>query len=184
MIRRGAIVVPPNRITKSRTSGANVGVAVVTIDAPRLQDAVHVSFVAGTPNVIHDFVVALLLQGLANTAGDVIEHFIPLYPRPSPFSPSPFAFQRIKNAIGIGNLIDRRRPFRAVAPTASGMIGIALELAHLQRRLVDITQQPAARFAIETRRRHHHVMFGFSPRPAFGFLLYPVVPFLWRRVAG
>ena len=97
---------------------------------------------------------------------------------------APTAFHRIKNAIRIVNLIDRRRPLGAQPPAAGGMHWVALKLRDLPGFFVDIGQQPASRFAVETNRGNQRVMFLDPPRPSLGIVLNPVVPLLHRRSRG
>src|SRR5437762_2921710 len=72
--------------------------------------------------------------------------------RPFPFSTAADALQWIEDPVGIVDLIDRRRTLGAVAPAASGMEGIALELADGERVLLHPAQKSAGRLAIETDR--------------------------------
>ena len=72
----------------------------------------------------------------------------------------------------------RRRALRAVAPARAGVLGVALELAYLQRVAVDVGQQPARRLAVEARRRHEHRAALHAPRPRARVELHPVVPAL------
>src|SRR5260221_5217527 len=77
MVRREMIVPLPQVVSKPGRRRANVGMAIVTIDAPRLQHAIHVSIRARTPNVIHHLIAALLDQRLADASSDVVEHSVP-----------------------------------------------------------------------------------------------------------
>src|SRR5688572_16967954 len=64
------------------------------------------------------------------------------------------------------------------------MIRISLELPYLQGLFVDITEQPATRFAVEARRRDDHVVLLFTPLTALGLVLSPVVPLVRWRIVG
>src|SRR4030095_15589400 len=96
----------------------------------------------------------------------------------------PCPCERIQNSIRVVDLIDRRRPFRAVPSAASGMIRIALELPDLHRLLIDVTEQPATRLAVEARRRDDHVVLLFASLSALRLVLPPLVPLLLRRVTS
>ena len=68
-----------------------------------------------------------------------------------PFSCAAFsgAFEWIKNAIGIGYLIECGRTFGAVAPARAGMFGIAFKLLNFASDLVDVSEQAARGLAVE-----------------------------------
>src|SRR6266567_9137958 len=82
------------------------------------------------------------------------------------------------------NLVDRGRPFGAKSPAARRMHGIAFELRDLPGFLVDISQQAACGFAIETDRRNQGVMLLDPARPGFGVKLNPVLPLLHGRTVS
>ena len=79
---------------------------------------------------------------------------------------------------GIRDLVERGRAFGAVASARAGMLGVALELADLQRLFVDIGEKPAGRFTVEAGRGHEHVALLDSLRPGARVELAPVVPSL------
>ena len=64
MIGTGPIVGLPDRVAEPRAGRADVRVAVVAVDAPRLQHALDVAFVAGPADVIDDFVAPILFERL------------------------------------------------------------------------------------------------------------------------
>src|SRR5436853_1963387 len=101
---------------------------VVAVDAPGLQDALDVAIVAGPPDVIHDFVAAIIDQRLTYLCREGVEHFIPRRALPLTFATSAGTFQGKEDAFGVGELIDGRRAFGAVAPARSRMLRIAFEL--------------------------------------------------------
>src|SRR5437763_265112 len=106
---------------------------IVAIDAPGLQHALDVAVVAGPPDVIHDFVAAIIDQGLAYLGREGVEHFIPGRALPLAFTTRADAFQRKEDAFRVIELIDRRRAFSAVAPARCRMLRVAFELANLAR---------------------------------------------------
>ncbi len=137
---------------------------------------------AGAADVVHDFVAPLFLQRLTHAAGDVVEHFVPTDPLPLAFAALADALQRITNAFGIANLVERRRPLGAVAAAAAGMLGIALEAANLVRVFFDHRNQAAGRFAIETNGWNDPAVLLDFARPLRRVVLDPVVPLFHRRI--
>lgn len=174
----------PDGVTESGAGGADVGVGVVAVYAPGLEHAVHVALVAGASDVVGHFVLAAFLQGVADAPGDVVEHGIPGDALPLALAAFARALQRVQDAVGVGDLVDSGRAFGAVAPAGGGVVGVALELAHIARGFVHVGQQAAGGFAVEARRGHHIVGFFLAARPGFGFVLRPVVPALGGRVVG
>src|SRR5690606_386310 len=117
------------------------------------------------PHVVSDLVVALFPERLVQPPGDVVEHLIPAHPLPLTAPPRPLALHRVQYPLRIRQLIDRRRPLRAVAPAAAGVVWVALQLADTHIRLVDVSRQPAGTLAVKTGRRHDHVLLLVPPRP-------------------
>src|SRR5688572_1213309 len=106
MIRRGAIDAGPERIARPRSRRANIGVAVVSVYPPSMENPLVVEkLVAGAPHVIHDLIAAIFLERFAHAPGDIVEHFIPTDPFPLSFTSFADALERIKNPLGIGHLI-------------------------------------------------------------------------------
>src|SRR5205085_1975433 len=95
--------------------------------------------VAGTSNVIHDLVLPAILQSAADLVGEIVEHFVPGNALPLSFAALSGALQGIQNALRIVDLIDGGRTFRAVTATASGMLGISLELLNFQLLFVHVS---------------------------------------------
>src|SRR5216683_7547294 len=115
MIRAGAIKAHPELITFATSGRTDIGVRVVAVNAPGSHDAFGETILARAPDVIHNLVTAIFDDSFANPRGDVVKSSVPgrLFPLACPtFSGS---FQRIKNAIGIVNLIERGRTFGAIA---------------------------------------------------------------------
>ena len=151
-VGRRAIVAHPHRIAGASAGGADVGVAVVTVDAPRAQRALHETVLARAADVVHDLVVPVLLNGGPHPERDVAERVFPGHLRPLATSAGAAALQRVEDPFGVIHLVERRRALRAVAASGTGVRRIALELAYLSRLLVDVCEQAAGRFAVETRR--------------------------------
>ena len=118
----------------------------------------------------------------ADAAGDGVERLVPRDLGPSPCPASSDAAQRVQDAVGVLELVERGRPLRAVPPTGTGRIRVAFELAHLHRLSVHVRQQAARRLAVEARRRDQHVVALGALRPVSRVQLHPIVPSLPRRV--
>src|SRR2546430_16625595 len=101
----------------------------------------------------------------ANASSNIVERFVPTYLLPFSLASLARAFQRMKYAIRIVDLIQRRRPFGAVAPARSGMLRVAFELLNLTRRLVDVGEQSTRRLAVKAGRRRQQVTPLFAPGP-------------------
>src|SRR5579863_4355334 len=143
----------PEGISGAGASGANVGVAVVAVDAPGMQHALVIDkFVPRTPDMVHDLVLTSLLQSQPDARGQVVQNFIPADALPLPFSALAGSLHGIQNAFRIIDLIERRWALRTVAATAAGMSRIPFEFMHLHLVFVDVGQQTAGSFAIETNR--------------------------------
>ncbi len=115
VIGTGTIETHPELITFAAAGRANVGVRVVTVNAPGGEDAFGETIFTGPPDVIHDLVATIFDDRFANSRGDVVERFVPGGAFPFSFAAFAGALERIKNAIGIVNLIERCRTFGAVA---------------------------------------------------------------------
>ena len=62
------------------------------------------------------------------------------------------AFERVEDAIGIGYLVQCRRPFGTIPSARTRVLGISLKLLHLAGDLIDVSEQSTRRLAVETRR--------------------------------
>ena len=181
VIRRGAIEPLPQLVTEARPRRADVGVAVVPVDPPRLQDALHVAVVPGAPDVVHDLAAAAAREQRAHGRRDLLEHLIPGHALPLPFAPLPGPLQRVEDALGVVDLVDGGRPLGAVAPPAGRMVRVPLHAPHRPGLLVDVGQQTAGGFAVEAGRRDDREVLLHAPGPGLGVVLDPVVPALGRR---
>jgi hypothetical protein len=172
------------RVADARRAGADVGVAVVAVDAPRLQDAIHHAVVARPPDVVHDLGAPVLLERLADARGQRREHPVPRNALPLAAAAGAHPLEGKEDAVAVLDLVERRGSLRADPSAAAGMDRIALEAADLAGRLVDVGQEPARRFAVEADRRHQtHPALDLS-RPRLRVVLDPVVPPLRRRRGG
>src|SRR5438045_98633 len=115
----------------------------MTIDSPGRQDALSETVFAGPADVVHDLLFTILDDCLAYSISDRVERFVPRGAFPPTFASFAGAFERVQDAIGIGNLVESCGAFRAVASSRAGVFGIPFKLLHLARDLVDIGQQPA-----------------------------------------
>src|SRR5262249_41204827 len=174
----------PERVAGPRARRAHVRVAVVAVDAPGVEDALQVDeLVAGPAEVVHDLALPSVDERLADAPADVVEHLVPRDALPSPAPARPDAAQRIADALGIVHLIEGRRSLGAVAPSASRMRRVALELLDRERLAVDVGEEPAARLAIEADRRDQRVASLDLLGPGDWVVLLPVVPALDGGIA-
>src|SRR5213593_674141 len=124
---------------------------VVSVNSPRRKNSFGESIFTRPPDVIHDFVATILNDRFSDPRSDLIEHFIPAYPFPFSFTAFSGPLQRIKYAIGIRDLIQRRRPLSTIAPSAPRILRIALELLNLIRVFVNVGEQPTRRLTVKAR---------------------------------
>ena len=116
----------------------------MTVDTPRREDAFSEAVFTRATDVIHDFIAAIFHDGFSNPCCDVFKRFVPTDTFPFSFTTFPGALQRIKNAIGIGDLVECRGTLGAVAPARSRMFGIAFKLLYFACYFVDIGKQAAS----------------------------------------
>ncbi len=181
MVGRWPIGIVPEQIAKTRRRRAHIRVRVVTVDAPRLQGALHDEVVSRAAHVVHDFFAAIFLKRFADARAESLQHFVPRGPRPFPAAARPGALHRIKDAIGIVNLRDRGRSFRTKASAARRMLRVAFKLRNLSRFLIDVGEKSASRFAVEADGGNKLIMLFDAARPGCGIVLDPIVPLLDRR---
>ena len=180
VIGRRPVGAAPEEVPEPRRRGADVRVAVVAVDAPRLQHAVGVAVFAGTADVIHQLVPAVLDDRLADPPADVVERLVPRHLLPAPLAALAGAPQRVEDAVGIVELVRRDDPLRARAAAAAGVQRVALDLADVERLLVDVGEDAAGRFAVEADARDDPVAPPVLLRPAGRLEVDVVVPL--RRV--
>jgi hypothetical protein len=155
---------------------------VVAVDAPRRENPLGEAVLTGAADVVHDGVRPFLGDGCADPAGDVIEGGVPVDLLPAALAALADAAQRVEDPVRVGDLVDRRRALGTVASPRTRVLGVALELAHLEGFSVDIGEQPAGRLAVEARRRDEHRAVLHPLGPGSRVELHPVVPPLLRRV--
>src|SRR5262249_47519484 len=146
-------------IARPSSRRTNIGVAVVAVDSPRMQNALVVDkFVSGTANVVHDLVLAALLECTSYSSAQIVKHFVPGHALPLAFTALARAAQWIEDALRIVDLIDGGRTLGAIASATAGMRRIALKLLHAHLVFIHICQQPARRFAVEANRGNQRIM--------------------------
>ena len=154
---------------------------VVAVHAPSRENSLRESIFARPPNVIHDLVATIFDNRLANPRRNIIKRLVPTDAFPFSFAPFASALQRVKNAIWIVDLIQRRRAFGAVAPARSWILRIPFEFLNLVRVFVDVSKQSTRRLAVETSRRHKLITPLLTPRPRLRIQLRPITPAFFRR---
>src|SRR5260370_42613794 len=89
----------------------------------------------------------------------------------------------MQNAVRVGDLIQRRRTLGAVAPARTGVLRVAFKFLNFTGFFIDISEQSARRFTVETGRRDELVMPLFATGPGLGIKLGPIIPafFRWER---
>src|SRR5713226_3216470 len=157
---------------------------IVAVDAPCLRSPIHKVILSWASHVIHDFFATIFLKRFADARAESLQHLVPRSPRPLPAPARPRPPHRIKDAVGIMNLSDRRRTLRTKPSAACWMLRVTFKLRDLSRFLIDIGEKSASRFAVEAYGGNKLVMFFNAARPRSGIEFDPVVPLLHRRVRG
>ena len=87
----------------------------MTVHAPRFEGAVHEAILAGAAHVIHDLVMAVLLDGLPHPASDLFQGGVPrdLLPLARPALAHPAHW--VEDPLRVVHLIERCRALGAVA---------------------------------------------------------------------
>jgi len=152
-------------------------VAVVSVEAPGLQDAIDVAVFAGPPDVIHQLVTAFFHDGASNAPADVRERLVPGDALPLAVAAGALALERIENPIGILELVGRDDALGARAAAAARVYRVAFDLADLERLLVDIREDAARRLTVEADARNDPVLPTLFLRPALRLEVLVVVPF-------
>src|SRR5487761_600993 len=184
VVRAGTVDPHPIVVAGPPPAGADVGVRVVTVDAPGGEHAFGEAVLAGAAHVVHHLVVPTLGDGGADSLREVDERNVPAHPLPASGAARSHATQGVEAPVAIGHLVDRRRALGAVAASRAGVFGVALELAHLEGLAVDVGEQAARRLAIEAGGGHQHAVALDALRPGARVELLPVVPALPRREGG
>ena len=116
---------------------------VVAVESPRLNHAIGVPVFAGPTHVIHDLAAPVFRDGRAHTRADRVEHFIPGDALPFALTAFTDTLERVQNAVGIFKLIRRDHALGARAAPAAWMHRVALDLADVERVLVDVGKDAA-----------------------------------------
>ena len=179
-----AVVAHPPLVAGAPPRRADVRVRVVAVHVPGGQDALGVAVLPGPAHVVHHLVVALLGDRLADARRDVVEGLVPGHALPAVLAALAGALQGEEDAVGVFHLVEGRRPLGAASPARARVLGVALELLHLERLAIDVGEQPARRLAVEAGGRDEHEVPLDALRPRARVELDPVVPALLRRVGG
>src|SRR5262245_33017463 len=167
----------PEGVAGAGGGGADVGMAVVAVDAPGVEDALKIDeLVPGTAQVIHDLLVPSLHECGADAPRDVVQHLVPGDALPLAVPARADAAKRVEDAFGILHLVQGRGPLGAVSAAAARMPGVALELPDIEVLLVHVSEKPAGCLAVEADGRHQRVAPGHAARPSPGVELFPVAP--------
>ena len=87
---------------------------VVAIDTPGGQDALGVPILTRPANVVHDFVVTVFLERSSQTAGNIMQGFVPGDLLPLALAAFARPFQGLEDAIRIVDLVECGRALGAV----------------------------------------------------------------------
>ena len=91
----------------------------------------------------HDLVVAILDDRLPQSSGDRVQRLVPADPFPLALAAFTDPVQGVEDPVRVGDLVEGGRALGAVASARAGVLGVALELAHVQVVAVDVGQQTA-----------------------------------------
>ena len=72
----------PDGVSQPRTRGADIGVGVVPVHSPGLQDLFYEALVPGPTHVVNHFRPSIFLENLTYPAGQIVEYFLPGYSLP------------------------------------------------------------------------------------------------------
>src|SRR5262249_20224444 len=153
-----------------------VGVAVVAVDAPRLQHAIDVSVVARAPDVVHHLGAPIFLQGEAQARRHGGHDLVPAGALPLPAAARAAAFEGMQQALRIVGLRHRGRALGAIATTAARVMRVALETLDGTGLFVDEGEQTAGGLAVEAGGGDQRVVALDLAWPRLGVVLDPVVP--------
>src|SRR5439155_4471899 len=96
--------------------GAHVGMAVVAVDPPGVEDALEIDeLVARAPEVVHDLLVPALDERRPDPAAHVVERLVPAHALPLAAAPGPDPAQRTADPLRVVHLVESRGPLRAIA---------------------------------------------------------------------
>ena len=184
VVRAGPVDAHPELEPGPAAAGADVGVRVVAVDAPAAQHPFGIPVLTWPAEVHHDLVAPSLGQRGPDPGRQHVQGLVPADPLPSAAASRPGPLHRVQDPVRVGDLVERGRALGAVAAARAGMLGVALELAHLPGLPVHVGQQAAGGLAVEARGGDEHVVPLLAGRPGPGGQLHPVVPPLPRRERG
>ena len=176
VVRRRPIRAGPEEMCQPRRRRADVGVAVVAVEAPGLEHAVRVAVLAGTADVVHQLVPPVLFERLPDARAELVQHLIPRHLLPRAGAARAHALQRIQDPIGILELVGRDDALGARPAAAAGMNRVAFDLADLEGLLVDVRDDPARGLAVEADARNDPVAPSILLRPDRRLVVDVVVP--------
>src|SRR5208283_4415121 len=134
--------------------------------------------------MVNDFVPPSFDKRLSDSRRQIVEHLVPAHTLPFSLAALAGALERIEYSLRVAHLVDRRGTLGAVAATTAGMLGIAFEFANLESIPVNVGEQAASRFAVETYRRDDRIAALDLPRPMRRIQLDPIFPLRRRRIAS
>jgi hypothetical protein len=82
--------------------------------------------------------VSLFLQRLSYSSGNIIKHFVPAHSFPSSITPLSLSLQWVQDPVGICDLINSSRAFRAVSASATGVMGVSFEFTDLKGVFINV----------------------------------------------
>src|SRR5947208_8823918 len=135
-------------------------------------------------HVIHHLVATVLNDGGPNFAGKGFQYLVPGRAFPLALSTLACASERIQNAFGVIDLVDRSRSLGTVAPSTAGMIGVALKFFDSSGLFIHVSHQSAGSLTVEADSGDYFVMFLYFARPSPGIVLNPIMPAFWRWARG
>src|SRR5262249_57526249 len=110
----------------ARAGGAHVRVAVVAVDAPRVEHPLEIDqLVARAAEVIHDLLRPALDERLPDAPRDIVEHLVPGDALPIAATALALAPQRIADALRVVHLIHRGHPLAPLPPAPARVDCIA-----------------------------------------------------------
>ena len=181
VVRRGPVCALPEDVAQAGGGRADVGVGVVPVDPPALQNALHVTVVAGAPHVVHDLLAAPLTDRSSDPPAEGLEHLVPGGALPLVRAARPLALHRVEDPVGGLELVHHRQALGTEASATGGVHGVSLDLGDLAGLLVDVGEQPARRFAVEADRRDEPVVALGLLGPCSRVVLDPVGPAVYGR---
>jgi hypothetical protein len=184
VIGAGPVDTHPELEPSPAAGRAHVGVGVVPVHAPARQHPLGEPVLPRAADVDHDLVLPALDDRGPDPGRQRIENLVPADSLPPAATTWPGPAQRVQDAVWVGDLVDRGWALGTVTPAGAGVLGVPLELAHLARLAVDVSQQPTGGLAVEAGGRHERVVPLLAGRPGPRGQFHPVIPAFFRRERG